>query len=153
MGDLIDHLDAERLDDAKASAQTLKDFIENGIQATRVWRELNENLETRRRLTESEQRRLVAMNQAITIENAMALVAQLAGIVRKYVSDRSTLDKIAVELTEITGKRADPMPRRRSSTGDEALSLFPPEGRLTDPIVLEMPEAIEVEDLDGHETL
>jgi len=103
--DLLDHLDAERYDEARALAVKVQQFVEEGQNATRTWREINVTLETRRRLSESEQRRLVAMNQAISVESALSLVTTLAGIVRKYVSDRAALNEIANELAKLTGTR------------------------------------------------
>jgi hypothetical protein len=85
-------------------------LAEEGYDSTRLWRQISNMLESRRRLSESEQRRLIAMNQSLTVESAMTLVGALSGIIRKYVRDRDTLQKISLELIEITGKRGDPIP-------------------------------------------
>jgi hypothetical protein len=66
-----------------------------------VWKEIYAALEQRRRLVESERRRLVEMQQMITAEQALVLVARVADVVRKYISDRAVLAAISDELRAI----------------------------------------------------
>lgn len=68
---------------------------------TAVWQQLTELGEHRRRLVESEHKRLVAMQQMITTEQAMTLLARLTESVKRHVSDPSILAAIATELRGI----------------------------------------------------
>lgn len=65
------------------------------------WEEIADNLELRRRLTESEFKRLHALQQLLTIEQAMTLVGRLLAIVRTHVSDQSILAAIAGDLRAV----------------------------------------------------
>jgi hypothetical protein len=58
-------------------------------------------IESRRRLAETERRRLEAMQQTITADRAMLLVAALVDGVRRHVDHRKLLDAIAREIERI----------------------------------------------------
>ncbi len=58
-------------------------------------------VEARRRLSESEQKRLVAMSQTITAEQAMALVGALVDAVRRHVTDRAVLTALSNDLERV----------------------------------------------------
>jgi hypothetical protein len=65
-------------------------------------------LEQRRRLAESEQKRLIALEQMLTAEQAMALVHRVVDIVGRHVRDREAMSAIVVELralAEVTSGR------------------------------------------------
>lgn len=69
-----------------------------------TWREIVELTEQRRKLVDSEQKRLAVAQQMLSVEQAMALAARLVESVRKHVSDPFTLAAIAAELTGIINK-------------------------------------------------
>ena len=65
--------------------------------------ELLRAIETRRRLVETERRRLEPMEpmeQVITSDQAMLLVVALVGAVRRHVDDRGVLDAIGREVEQ-----------------------------------------------------
>lgn len=66
------------------------------------WREIEGLVETRRRLVDSERKRLVDMQQMITSEQAMTLVAAVVDAVKRHVSDRETLQAISTEVSQLT---------------------------------------------------
>lgn len=123
--ELLTHLDAglslRYLQDAQAAHSDLLAAIRNkdsvamqiaiaalgealsaGMGDYTVWQEIVEMTEARRKLVESEHRRLVAMQQMITAEQAMALLARVVDAVRKHVSDPAALAAISAEFREIT---------------------------------------------------
>lgn len=55
-------------------------------------------VERRRRLVQTESRRLVALQQTITVERALALVAGIAGVVAAHVTDRRQLADISRDV-------------------------------------------------------
>jgi hypothetical protein len=65
------------------------------------WREIMETTELRRRLVESENRRLVQMQQTLTVEQTMALLAAVTDIIRRKVDDPHVLAEIAAALRGI----------------------------------------------------
>jgi hypothetical protein len=66
----------------------LMNAIQRGAADFERWGEVVDLLERRRRLVDSEQKRLVAMQQMVTAEQAMGLVAALAASVRGHVLER-----------------------------------------------------------------
>ena len=66
-----------------------------------VWQEVTEMTEQRRKLVDSEHKRLVAMQQMISTEQAMALLARITESIRKHVSDPRTLAAVAAELRAV----------------------------------------------------
>jgi hypothetical protein len=67
-----------------------------------TWREVYGVLEQRRKLVETESKRLKDMQQLITVERAMGLIAALADSVRRNVTDRKQLAAIQSDLIRLT---------------------------------------------------
>jgi len=64
--------------------------------------ELRNNIEQRRKLVESEQKRRVAMQLMVDSDDALSLVTALLQSVRENVSDRDTLSAIQDTFTRLT---------------------------------------------------
>lgn len=82
----------------------LKDLdscLGRGVADWAAWDELLRLMESRRKLVESEQKRLIAMNQMVTTEQAMILVTALIDVVRRNVTDRATLAAIDQDITRL----------------------------------------------------
>jgi hypothetical protein len=94
----------KRADLLKASADTLnsiKGMIKHGASEWMIWQEIADGLENRRKLTETEQKRLVAMQTMVTTEQAMILVSALTAAVKKHVTDVQQLSKIQTEFVRL----------------------------------------------------
>lgn len=63
-------------------------------------------IEQRRRLVETERKRLVDMQQMITTEQAMLLVGALLGIIRARVNDRDILAAIQSDVNGLLAQRS-----------------------------------------------
>ena len=87
---------------ATVAMRELDDLISNGLADNVIWSEIGELLEKRRRIIESERRRLIDMQQMITAENAMLLVAALVGVIREHVTDRGILNAISADIGKLT---------------------------------------------------
>lgn len=85
---LAELLDRLHTDDAMASVGT--------------WGTVRDLLEQRRKLVETEQRRLVTMQQMITAEQAVALLGAVAGVIQRHVTDRAILGAISADLAALT---------------------------------------------------
>ncbi len=95
--------------DIAAGSQALVEIgglIQRGAADDAAWDDLGRWIEKRRKLTESEAKRLVALRLVITAEEAMALIAALEAIVKKHVSDRQALRAIAADLYELARREA-----------------------------------------------
>ncbi len=81
-------------------------LIDRAMEAAATWEELRETLELRRKLSETETRRLRDLHQSISVERALALMAMLVDEVRKHVTDRTALAAIAAQFVRLTGRRS-----------------------------------------------
>lgn len=80
----------------------LGERIEASAQEENTWREINECVERRRKLVETEQRRLVNMSQVLTYERAAVLFGYITGVIQRHVTDRDTLAAISAEFRAIS---------------------------------------------------
>lgn len=99
------YVKAQKGDDpveAAAAFADVDDLIQKGLMDHAAWSEIAGLLEQRRRLVESERKRLVDMQQMLTAEQAMVFVTAVTDAVRRHVTDRKTLTAIARELVQLT---------------------------------------------------
>jgi hypothetical protein len=82
----------------------LGDLIGAGHEQGRVWDSIVALLDQRRRLVESERKRLIEMRQMISSERAMVLVTALIDAVSRRVTDRQVLSQIAADFRTIVGE-------------------------------------------------
>jgi hypothetical protein len=73
-------------------------LISKGAGDYAVWGEIAELIEQRRKLVESEARRLREAHDSLTAEQAMALLAQVVATIQRHVTDRQVLAAIALEF-------------------------------------------------------
>ncbi len=81
------------------NVRLLERIITAGETQSETWEEIGAWMERARKLRETEQRRLVAMQQVITSEQAMVLVAALTLAVKNHVDDPGTLRAITDDFT------------------------------------------------------
>lgn len=81
-----------------AHLNSMETLIERGIADYAAWGEIQSLIQQRRKVVESERKRLVEMQQMITSERAMLLLAAVVDTVRKHVTDRGTLQAISNDI-------------------------------------------------------
>lgn len=101
-------------DDGQQALRETTDALEacrgvvNEVRASEgTWREVYGVLEQRRKLVETESKRLKDMQQMITVERAMGLIAALADSIRRNVTDRKQLAAIQSDLIRLTAGTAN----------------------------------------------
>jgi len=77
-----------------------------------VWAEIRRLLDQKARLATLEHRRLVYLQQTMTVEQALTLAQVLGGIVRRHVTDTKVLEAIRSEWNEVTTAEQASRPRR-----------------------------------------
>jgi hypothetical protein len=82
-------------------------LITRGHSDYAAWSEIGRIVEARRKLVESERKRLVDMQQMMSAEQGMMLVAQIYEQVKLHVSDRATLNAIGMGLARLYGPKGD----------------------------------------------
>jgi len=85
-----------------AALTRVGDLIEQGFDDRAAWADVLALFQDRRRLVESERRRLVDLQQMITAEQAMVFLAAITDAVKKHVDDRDTLAAISADLIRLT---------------------------------------------------
>lgn len=81
-------LDAGDTAAAKTALKDLDTVIRRGLGDRAAWDEIGELLDRRERLVRSERRRMVEMQQTMTIEQAMVFTGAVIALVDQYVTDQ-----------------------------------------------------------------
>ncbi len=92
--------------EARTALQELDDLIDAGLSAAATWDELRETLDLRRKMAESETKRLKDLQQMITVQQALAVIALVVTEVKKHVTDRAALAAITAQVVRVTGHRS-----------------------------------------------
>lgn len=90
--------------DKAGTTQALTDLdrlIGQGVSDHAVWDEIKDYLEQRRKLVESEQKRLVAMEQLISTEDAIVFASNILLIIKRQVADPRVMAAIQADITEL----------------------------------------------------
>lgn len=82
------------------------ELIGQGHADYRAWGEVAAVLDQRRRLVESERKRLVEMQQMISSERMMVLLGAVVGVIQEHVTDRTILSGITTGIQKLI--TADP---------------------------------------------
>ncbi len=93
-----DHGDVPRMTECLGAMERL---INRGISDYAAWHEVGLVLEQRRRLVESERKRLVELQQVITTEHAMTLLAVVVDVIRRHVQDTGVLANISADISRL----------------------------------------------------
>ncbi len=76
------------------------ELIQRGSSDHFIWKEIGQQIELRRRLLDSETKRVLAAHQVMTAEEVKILIDAVATLIRDHVKDRQTLQKITEGLIE-----------------------------------------------------
>lgn len=104
-------------DEKNMAIAELGPLIERGYQDTQAWGEIRAAIEQRRKLVESERKRLIEMQQMMTMSQAQLLIARLYDVVTQHVSDRATLAAIGAGLQALAGA-GEPVPDSSGSANN-----------------------------------
>lgn len=95
-----------RLNQDDETAVQLDTLIKKGNDDYQAWNEIQDTIEQRRRLVESERKRLVEAQQYVTAVQAMTLIGNVLAIIKDNVTDRQTLQAISTGINQLVS-RAD----------------------------------------------
>lgn len=99
--EMYDCKQANDLKGQMAALNLIMELISEGHADYRAWGEVASVLEQRRRLVESERKRLTEMQQMITAERAMVLLNAVVGVIQAHVHDRATLSAISNDIQRL----------------------------------------------------
>jgi hypothetical protein len=87
--------------DLRIALTIMDKTVNRGLSDYFAWDEIWKLVEQRRRLVESERKRLVEMQQVIGVDRAMVLVAAIIDVLRRHIADRKLLSVIGHDLNKI----------------------------------------------------
>lgn len=110
LGDTLMRFRSAKRDDVKAGFldQILK-LIEQGITESMIWDDIYESIAQRRRLVDTEYKRMVQYGHMLNIEQLMSIIGALLSVIKRYV-DRDTYSKISGELRGLVSKDSGSQP-------------------------------------------
>jgi hypothetical protein len=88
------------------AAVELDGLLEQAVGDDGAWHEIIQFIEQRRKLVESEVKRLVVMQQMMTKEKAMLWLSAVVAILKRHITDRETLQKISLDLKALVSDRS-----------------------------------------------
>lgn len=103
---------AKRGDDVgrmQATLARLEFLMDGAVQDHTAWGEIAELIEQRRKLVESEQKRMASLHQMITKEEALIMARQMIDIMTRHVTDKQALSAIIVEMQRMLGGGTQPV--------------------------------------------
>lgn len=95
------HTNAGRQGLAIRALDDLGALLEQNQTDDVVWRDISELIEQRRRLVDTERKRLMDESNAIAIDQVMMLMAAVADIVRRHVASKEARGAIAGEIKRL----------------------------------------------------
>jgi len=100
-------LKAEDIETAQDEYLRLIEIVNSGRGEWAAWKEITKLIEQRRRLATSEVRRLEALNQMLTVQQALAFLAVVTDIIIKAEIPEESKKKIANELRKLSNLRSN----------------------------------------------
>ena len=88
-------------DEIARNLSEMQRLITRGQGDYQTWREVSNVIEQRRKLVESERKRMLEMQQFLSVEQGMTMVLSVAGIVKRYITDPEQLASVSNELASI----------------------------------------------------
>lgn len=79
----------------------LGQLLNSGVADTELWHEIQSLIDQRRKLVESESRRLVELGSVLTVEQAMAFSSAVLAAVKSNVADPQALTAISEAVTRL----------------------------------------------------
>lgn len=91
------------VDGVTQAAGAVAELITRGHSDSYAWADVTDLIERRRKLVESERKRLVEQHKVISVEAAMVLLTQLVETVQEHVHDDDALRAISAQYRRIVG--------------------------------------------------
>lgn len=86
------------------TAVKLDTLIKQGHDDYQAWNEIQNTIEQRRKLVESERKRLVEAQQYVTAVQAMTMIGNVLAIIKDNVTDRNTLQAISQGINQLVSR-------------------------------------------------
>jgi len=91
-------------DGAVRDLDRLRLLLDAGVDPEITWAKIDALIEQRRKLVETERRRLMDADKAIAIDQLMILIAAIADIIRRHVASTETRRVISNEIRSLVDR-------------------------------------------------
>jgi hypothetical protein len=91
--------------DLRVALEQAKKIAQAACGDGQTWKEIESLLDLRRKLTDTEQKRLERMNQFITAQEAFALIGQVLESIKRHIPDPQTRSRIASDIQRLMAQR------------------------------------------------
>jgi len=88
-----------------SSVKNIGDVIDRGNTDNEIWQEMMSAFQDKRKLSDTERKRLNDMKQMMTNEQAMALMAFVVSTIKKHVTDTQILAAISQDINAFVAKK------------------------------------------------
>lgn len=95
---------APDVDAMRDAVVTLRRVIVGGRAADLAWREIRETFDDRRKLIESERKRLIEMEQMVSMEQVYGMLGALMDSFSRHTSDRAVLAHVIDDYTALVSR-------------------------------------------------
>lgn len=90
-----------------AILQQLRDVVRSAGDDAHTWRDIMSTVERRRKLVDSEAKRLQRLHQMISVERALGIIKAITTSIRTHVQDPSALAKIQEDITLLLNRAGE----------------------------------------------
>ena len=85
-------------------------MVERGSNDSLIWNEIAKQIELRRRLLDSETKRVLSAHRVMTGDDVRMLIDAVASLIHEHVKDRKALQKISEGLVGVIDVEAKILP-------------------------------------------
>lgn len=99
--------ESEAINQMLEALTKLGGMLETGMEVNEAWGKIQEMIEQRRKLVESERKWHLENQQIITAEKALLLIAAIANIIKQNVTDKPTRQTIIADINQLVTAQSD----------------------------------------------
>lgn len=118
-GAFAEAMTAGRIEDAQALSAEIGGLIHGGAESSDVWGEIGETVDKISLVSYREARRIADLDQTMTANQAITLLATIMRSIRTHVSDHLALQRISEDVAILLNKGEAPVVIRRHAVEDK----------------------------------
>lgn len=108
LGKAVGEYRAAADEDRDAAFSEIEHLCRQGLDDWAAWAEVLNLIERRRKLAETETKRLAAIGQTITAERAMLLLSAVVDVIKRHVTDHATLAALSRDIGALVDRGTQP---------------------------------------------
>lgn len=105
------------VDAGRKSLEVMGEIIHSGANDYAAWAQIGEFIDQRRKLVETERKRMVQSKQMLTSDEAMILISSLMSIIKEEIQDRDVRSRIQSRIIRLSDFRDGEATRPGAASG------------------------------------